>query len=506
VFAALVVLKLGALLMLGESGPVGRNSDVNVYLEMAWNSWSEGFPGSRVTGSYPPVYPLAIAPTFGLPTNALRFDAIYLLHGLWFALACGLWVPVLRERLGPVAGWTVAGAAQLGGAALLSGYNPQSEALYGPLLVALGGVLAATPTAGRWVAAGALAGLAVGTRRMGLAAAVGVVAAGFGDRRALWALPGFMLGCLPEVVVSRFGAGVSAYSGNPAEAHLQWGAKALTSPAGAWLLLRTLARHAGYSLAMTFGAPLLLALVWRERVARFALAAWAATVGMASLHIVRYRLRTGQPGWDLYPRYLDPLEAVLLLAAIAVGLRGRLPRWLAATGLAVVVLSAPIARTRGGRLMAAGWGGEDVAMWLWPAIFAAAVLVAGALATRGRLRWNTLLAGSLLVSVGLSAPSFGTRFVMPLPAPPRVILEAPVAGAVDRPLLILVARPGPYGRRYLRPAFRSDHRPRFIAPADLAAAVAEQPTAFVLQHRKDPQPRGLRLVAKRGTWWVWVRD
>ena len=77
-FVVAVLAHLGFALGVGQSAPAGRYQDVNVYLELAQNLWHEGFFGSRVNNRpYPPGYPMAIAPTFALGSNAARFVKIW---------------------------------------------------------------------------------------------------------------------------------------------------------------------------------------------------------------------------------------------------------------------------------------------------------------------------------------------------------------------------------------------------------------------------------------------
>ena len=171
-FALAVVAHVGLMVWLGNPWPGGLKSDGNVYLELAQNLWFHGEYGSRVAVTYPPLYPMMIAPTFAIAGNTARFAAIYALHALWIAGASLLLWPMLRDALGGRRAWLVLAGAQLLGGATIACFHPQTETLFTALLIAATGLTYLAfkaPSPGRWFALGLACGLALATRRMALA-------------------------------------------------------------------------------------------------------------------------------------------------------------------------------------------------------------------------------------------------------------------------------------------------------------------------------------------------
>jgi len=549
-FALAVVAHVALMVWLGNPWPGGLKSDGNVYLELASNLWRHGEYGTRVSVTYPPLYPMLIAPTFAIASNTARFAVIYALHALWLAAGSLLLWPMLRDALGNRQAWFALAAAQLLGGATIAAFHPQTETLFAALLTAATGLVylcwkRSTPW--RWLALGLVCGLALSTRRMALALPLALALllaleawSARGGQRSLPWLPavfigvGFALGLTPELVGSLLqGELIQPYDSDPVTGHLKAGAKAFAGPLRLLELVRVFGRHLAYLCVIGFGAPAIIVAALRarawsdERVPQLGAAALflalsaLALVGMTTLHIVRYTFRGGiGTGWDLYPRYMDPLEIALVLVGLAAGtwlLRERglavaVPRvryrtvlpW-AATFAVLVIISGPLYRSRGGRLPSVealdGWGFGPAAPWLFPLLTLIVLAAAVAWWSKGRWAsvWTVVLAGVL--SWGISTHSAIFRATANCAGVSPAIYETiPLQQAGPRaPVAVMVGQPGPNSRHYYEPAFRSDHPVDFIAPDEVQAWANEHPDGFVLVWSRDRAPK-LKVVARASGW------
>ena len=68
-FVVAVVAHLVAVVTLGKAAPGGLRADVNVYLELASNLWEHGEYGTRVSVTYPPLFPMLVAPFFAIESK-----------------------------------------------------------------------------------------------------------------------------------------------------------------------------------------------------------------------------------------------------------------------------------------------------------------------------------------------------------------------------------------------------------------------------------------------------
>jgi hypothetical protein len=545
-FLLAVSLRVVWVLVLGKPWPSGPRADENVYLELAQNLWLTGTYGTRVSVTYPALYPMLIAPLFAMADNARRFYVIYALHGVGLGVASlSLW-PLLRDHLGRARAWYTLAAAQLLAGTTIHAFHAQSESLFAVLFTAAVGVAYLAwkrPSAVRWVALGLLCGLAVSTRRMALVLPLTlgllllhdlVAAVREGTRlpwrRAVALAIGFGFGLLPEVAgAALHGEMLQPYGESSALSHLKAGGGALRLAVTA----QTAGRHIAYLCAVTLGMPLILALVALDpglrrpearplaRTVGFVGYAALGMVGLTSLHIVRYTFKVGfDRAWHLYPRYVDPLD----LAVVAVGVAGA--AWLLTHGrfsgadarqrlLALVpwsivavgltLAAGPLLRSRGGRLpsmkILQGIGLGPVAPW----VFAAFCLLVIGLALwwwrSGRTATVTTVVLASLLSWTVSTHSVYSRALAPSKRDPTpAILRTPPLEQDPRaPVAVMVGEVGAYSRKYYEPAFRSDHPVWFIAPGEAVSWVDEHPGGLVLVLQGDVAPP-LRRVARAGGW------
>jgi len=550
VFALCVAGHALLLLLLAYPFPQGKYADEHVYLEMADNLWHEHAYGSRVSGSYPPGYPMLIAPAFAIDRNAPRYTAIRVVHVGVFAAASLTLLPAFGHWFGRRRRWLLLGGLQLLGGVVHYGKTTQTEPLFTALLVAVLGLAWSAwhrPSAGRWVAVGAMCGLAVATRRTALVlpvsfallAAVDVVGGWRKGRSpnptsALGWLVGFAVGLVPEMIAMGMSEGaIDPYKGKTAGSHLQAGTAAFESRANLWLATQTTARHLAWLAWSTAGAPLLLvgALCRRDRPPRadarsaaLVLLVGLGLTAMTVLHMIRYRF--GRPeveGWDLYPRYVDPVEPLLVAAALIIcgwlireGVRFGAGRALAlgAAGWALLAVAGKFERTRGGRLPRLELRAElplPDALVPWLFLLVGAVVLGGwtLLAARDRLRVGHVLLGAIAISWLVSAHHPWLRVTDPkeLDPPPVLELHALVQSPSAPLAVVVVQETGwqrrKYKRRYYAPAFKSDHRVHFIKRGEELAWVREHPTGFVITLARDPQPRTLHRRGRGGRWIVW---
>ncbi|MEE2827729.1 MAG: hypothetical protein VX498_00955 [Myxococcota bacterium] len=520
------------LVRLGRPWPGGPRADSNIYLELAMNLWRDHQFGSRVAIDYPPVYPMFIAPVFAVASNAARFACIYTLHGLVLGLASLTLFPALSASLGERRGWIVLSLIQFLGAVTFLGYSSQSEPLFAAILLAATGLAWLTwnrPSAARWLGLGFLCGLAVCTRRSGLVLPVALALLWSADlvsalrsgragpwRAGLLLCAGGLVGLLPEgLVVWLGGEMIDTYGGNPVKGHL----KAAVDSAGSLKDfangLAITGRHVGYVVTVTFGAPLAIALLLlpRRRAAPlalrraggFILLVAGGLIAMTSLHILRDHLK-GLVDWDLYPRYLDPLEPSLVVLALlsvawlveqgefAAPLRRRF-LWAGSAALGVLgwlALSGPIERARGGHYPDL----DRLESWGLPARLApyfllglATVLVLWWLLIwlRGRRMVWSVLAMTLVASWALGASSGWQRLLhSPSERLPEVLKADALRERPRAPLAVVVHRSGFAGRGYYLPAFRSDHPVWFVRPGpETRTWIEENPGGYVLVRAGD---------------------
>jgi hypothetical protein len=290
--------------------------------------------------------------------------------------------------------------------------------------------------------------------------------------------------------------------------------------------------HLAWTLLATAGAPLLIAVGvlgrkedrWRWGPAgdpaalalgAFAVLAWLGMTTLSVLHVARYQFGGHKhPGWDLYPRYVDPAEPILIVGALVVvaGLASvdRRRTWTVAVVAALVVaaVSWPLDTVRGARL-------PDAAQWrkwglggLAPAMLAAPMLLlvlaqGWAFVTRRTATWGLvlMLAGgwclSLKSPLARARPSSWT--------PPAVLAAPPIADDPEAPLAVYVRRKSNFRRYYYEPAFRSDHPVDWLRGSEeLQGWLAEHPDGFVLTHTKDKAIK-LPVLARAGRWRIHQR-
>jgi len=438
-FAAAVLAHIVLLEVLGPSSVLTPKLDANVYLELAQNLWREG---RFVTGSgkvYPPGYPLLLSPLFAIESNGFRFALIYALHGL--LLAGGAWTlrPLVRDLAGERLSWIAIASAQLLAGTTVHALHPRTETLFTALVmvsVALVYRLARAPDRRGALALGVVVGFMLATRRTGLAfaaAAAVMFALRFAAARprgrlreeaslALAAALGGLLGFSPELLVTLMEGPVKAYSEGVLGSHLGAGLDALGSGKARIIIAASAAQHLSYYALSSLGLAILVpaALLSRPEarpdlppgVAQTTLYTGLGALFLAALstlHVVRYWLRRDlEVGYDLYPRYLDPLEPVWLLLGFGLAcavmrggrLRGALGGIVATLGL--VVIAGEVVRPRGFRLP---WPNLVRDRLHWPfdpnwyfTVQCVVVLVLfGLLLVRGRLGrwWVPLLAVAL---------------------------------------------------------------------------------------------------------------
>ena len=544
VFVAAVVVHAVLLVWLGNPWPGGRYADENVYQELASNLWFDGSYGTRVSVTYPPLYPAVIAPSFAIGSNVARYAAIRLLHALLLGLASLALLPAFRQALGRDRAWLGLAGLQLLGGVVHYGKTTQTEALFTALLVAVLGLAWsawAKPSGPRWGAVGLLCGLALCTRRtalvlpaaFGLLALVDVVQARCMGRKAewrsgvAWAL-GFAVGLLPEAVASSIAGGaIDPYGGPTAGRHLQAGFQAFASPANLSLAAQYSIRHVGWLAWSTAGAPLLLlaALLHRRRPPRaearaagLALLIGGGLAAMTVLHMLRFNFkRPTHPGWDLYPRYVDPSEPLLVAAAVLVAawlvasrerIGARLASGLGLGSAALLLVVGSMDRVRGGRLpkveLLDAVMPAAVSPWAFALTGAAVLLLWSAVASRRALRPAGVLAAALVVSWLVSLHHPVLKLGDPADDPSHRVLRLNALQQEPRaPLGVLVPQPGHDSRKYYEPAFRSDHVVRWLRPEEVVPWARSHPEGFVLIRGKDEAPAGLERLGRAQQWRVY---
>lgn len=552
-FAAAVIGHCVVLNILGFPSPGGPTADANVYLELALNLWQEGTYGTKVAITYPPLYPMVLAPTFAIGSNALQFATIYTLHGLFLALGTLTWLPMLTHHLGRERAWLALALVQFAGGATLHGYNAQTEPLFTALLTGAVGLAWSAwqrPRWWLWPLIGLLAGLAVCTRKMGLVLPMALtllIAADawswvrgrgpFPGGRAVLIGLGLAVGLIPDQVADALhGATVQPYGEGAAKSHLNAGLRAAKSWNTAFLMTQIGLRHLAYLAAATLGAPLVIgAALSRFGQPRPSLAlnrtlqlvTWvtAGSIAMTTLHMTRYWLRPGRTGWDLYPRYVDPVEPALLLLGLvaatwlfanrpATSWRLRLLPTIPWLGLAALgfILSGPLDRTRGGRLLRTPLlakrlnglvdGLGDVAPFLFIIVGALLLVLWAWRQARGRTALLTHLALAIAISWAISYHSPLSR-LLDTPRTPAIVQATSLQAAPRADLAVVVQRPGASSRKYYEPAFRSDHTVWFITKRDIKAWTKEHPTGYVLYLKGDPELTGLELRQRSAEWLIY---
>jgi len=544
-FLLAVSLRVVWVLVLGKPWPSGLRADCNVYLELAQNLWLTGTYGTRVSVTYPALYPMVIAPLFGMADNVRRFYVIYALHGVMLgAASLTLW-PMLREHLGRARAWYALAAAQLLAGTTIHAFHAQSESLFAALFTAAVGVAYMAyqrPSGLRWIALGLLCGLAVSTRRMalvlpltlGLLLAHDLVASlregsRLPWRRTLALAAGFAVGLIPEAVgAALHGEMLQPYGESSAMSHLKAGGGALRLAVTA----QTAGRHIAYLCAITLGMPLILALAALDpalrrpearplsRALAFVGYAGLGMVALTSLHIVRYTFKVGfDRGWHLYPRYVDPLDLALVAVGLAAGAwlttRGRFSgadarrRLLAMVPWCIIaagttLAAGPLLRSRGGRLpsmkILEGIGLGPVAPWLFAAFCLLVIALALAFWRSGRTATVAAVLVASVLSWTVSAHSVYSRAIAPKTrdVAPAILRTPPLEADPRAPVAVLVGKVGAYSRKYYEPAFRSDHPVWFISRDEVAAWVDEHPDGLVLVAQGDAPPPLKRVARARG--------
>jgi len=511
-----VLLHVLFAVALGQPAPAGRFQDVNVYLELAHGLWSDGAYVSLVNQRpYPPGYPLLLAPTFAIASNAARFAVVYALHAVLLGAASLLLLPMLSAALGRTRAWWSLILLQGMAGASFTLLHAQSEALYTPLLVALtGAVYLAWRRPGlRWaLLAGVLAGLTLSTRRLGVVAPLGLLLVlahdlvadsrrgqPIGWARALCILLGMALGLAPDGLAALLqGEVVNAYP-KYGSTYAEAGGAALVSLANAKYAVSTAANQLAYFVLITLGAPVAMAAFlwarWRplgsaedaraatdqhllatQRAAQWVGYAALGSAALTALHIVRHVFKAGsKEGFSTYPRYLDPLEIPLVvmgvLAAAALSapeLRNRahsIVARFALLALGLAALAGPWYRTRAGRLLPlrrfTQWGMEPLGLAFFLLVSVAVLGLFWWLWRAGRAGTWVGVAAAVLASWVISAHvpiGWGLRGIKP--HPPAPLLRAPaIAADPSSPLCVVVDW---RSRHYYELAFRSDHEAFFV--------------------------------------------
>jgi hypothetical protein len=540
------------VLSVSVSQPAGTNQDVNVYLEQAMNLWRDGvFDTYVTTRQYPYGYPLVLAPTFALASNAARFVTTYSLHVLLFALASLTLLPMLRESLGRNSAWLAVCAAQFLFGATSFSLHLQSEALFTAVLVAVFGVCwwaFHRPSGRRFLLLGFLAGYCATTRRIGVVVPVALLMVLAADlwtvprelrRKQLkcgaWGLVGIGIGFFPDYLALFFREDALRSYPNYAATYAETGVRSVVSLSRAWITLQTLARQFAYLALITFAAPAVLcafllsrgeacrspeALPLRRTAALLGLVA-LGTATLSTLHIVRHVFNKSlASGYSVYPRYLDTLELPLIAVAVAAGVwmkrdpSGSGDRWrsvplcLAATAL-LGALAGPWYRTRAGRLPSAAvlemWGLGPISVSFLALALLAVTLLALAWWRSGR--YGTV--GTVLVAVllswtlSLATPiAWATRGFQGHP-PARILSHEQVNAVPDAPLCVPVGRRG--SRRYYELAFRSDHPVFFVRPAHVLRCAKQHPDGWVIARKRDRWRPPFRPKAEASDlrWYGW---
>lgn len=553
IFAAAVLAHIAVLVRLGFASPGSYGADANVYLELALNLWRDGTYGTRVAITYPPLYPMLLAPTFAIASNAAQFAVIYALHGVLLALGTLACLPMLSHHLGRERAWLALALAQFAGGASLHGYNTQTEPLFTALLVGTVGLSWAAWSRPRWwlwLLLGLLAGLAACTRKMGLviplslAVLVGHDAWAWvrgrgtlpGGRAALVAI-GLAIGLTPDLIADQLhGAAVQPYGSGAAESHLRAGLRAMTGVSTLFLMVRIGLRHVSYLCAATLGAPIVIAAAlarWGQprlplpAARAMQLLTWitAGSVGLTTLHLTRYWLRPQQTGWDLYPRYVDPVEPALLLLGVVAAAwllanrpaghwRARLLPVVPWLGIAVIgfVAGGPLERTRGGRILRTpelsrrlnrlSEGLGEIAPWLFLAGGLCLLLIWAWRHGHGRTGGLGHLALAIVVSWAISFHSPLSRLTFE-PKLPRVLRASSLVESPRADLAIVVSRPGAASRQYYEPAFRTDHKVWFIRRDEIAAWSQDHPAGYLLWLKGDPKLTGLEVRQRTRQWLIY---
>ncbi len=199
---------------------VGYDDAIYTLLARAW-SQGEGYrltylPGALPGIKYPPIYPLSLIPFWSLAgSQEAALHAMKLANGLYIGVAAGLFAFILAD-LG-ILSVQLAGAVALfgfaSGSMMLVSTSLLSEPLYLVLLCAAlwqADSLGDNASRRHVLAAGALAGIVVLTRTVGIALPVAVVIGiwrRFGRKRALYAAAAAALVIAPWAIFGIHGAG-----------------------------------------------------------------------------------------------------------------------------------------------------------------------------------------------------------------------------------------------------------------------------------------------------------
>jgi len=540
-FAAAVAAHILLLEWLGPSAVLTPKLDANVYLDLARSLWVEGKYESAVGKVYPPGYPMLIAPVFAVASNSLRFALIYALHGLLIGAGSLTLFPALREHLGARGAWIALSAAQGLAGVTIHSIHPRSEALFTALCLAAAGAawrLGRRSDPGSALLLGLLCGLSLATRRTGIvliAALVVVFVARALARRsgglrtdailAAAAALGVAVGLVPEAVATALhGDALKSYSDGVLGSHLGAGPRALASPRGTAIALDVGATHLVYYVTSTLGMPLILftalgARRIRDRLdaatlhlAGFTLLATLGLAAASSLHVIRYWLRRDlEAGYDLYPRYLDPMEPGLILVGFALAgatlagtAKDRLRRYAPALAVTSTLLAAvkTMEFPRGYRLPWPRQISPHVAAeWLFSAEALAVLIVFVALVASGWLQRYRTLVLALLVGWLLST-HLVENWIQSGPARPKMplVLQLDVVKADPTRTLALVPQKAGRQATYLL-SWKTDHDVWIISRDEVEDWVDDHPDGLVLGVQEMPLP--LPVVERYKRWVVY---
>lgn len=537
--------------------PVHPRLDVNLYLESALHLWRDGTFGSQVALSYPPLTPLFFAPAFAIDDHQARLVVLGLMQVLVLALASLALLPLLTEALGRRRAWFALAGAQLLAGGTWHAIDARSESLFAALLLGVVGAVHAVathPTPIRVAMLAAAVVLSISCRRIGvvvpIASGVPLLALAWptlrreglgrpGGRLLVAAGVGALIGAAPEAWARTLQIEAATGYHNAAIGHLRplvsmWSGLDTITQAAAHLLRQPL-----YLVLAFGGAPLVLAatLVRQDPAHRPPPPAWAAGatalllgLGLAAvsgLHILRYAFARGMDSaFHLYPRYLDPAEAPMVLTALAAAAwacRRDAPRlgravlpW-AVAALVLIGTTGAVHRPRGyrivwqGDLMPGLWVAEHYP-WLWPLGVTAVVLAATLLFARRQMGRPAavLLAVVAGWSMSFHLPDLLYTRVSAPPELSPLVDQGALAEAPNATLGVVLDRTPPVRRDLLAPAFRSNHDVHWVRPDQLEVWRGEHPDALLLtwsparEHPVAPAP-DVSAVQVTANWTVWRR-
>jgi hypothetical protein len=495
-----------------------------------------------------------------MASNESRFAAIFTIHGLLLGLATLSLFPMLRSAMGARRAWLSLVAAQFLAGAGFHALAARTECLF-TALICFG--IAATwwafqrPGGLRWGVLGLVCGLAVGCRRTGMVmpVAVGIVLVveawrGTGSIaeamrrtfvRGVFVAAGFAAGMLPELLASMLhGGSIQTYHEGVVGSHLSPLTRMWGSAGKIWLAVQTALRQPLYGVMAFVGAPLVIAAILArgrdlERpptplaaASGFALLVTLGLAAMSTLHILRYAY--GNPlrePFHLYPRYLDPAESGVILAAVALaawlfdGSRSRetlqrarstLVRWI--LPLAILTWISGFAwRFRGGRIPSLRYFHDaPIHPWYHVMFMGSVLLMLVALMAWWSLgkygtAWTVVGAVVLGWALSLHAIVKPARWDGSPPRVPPILQSEVLTNAMRAPIAVPVRRRAYAPRELYKPAFRSDHPVYWPKLRDLGKWLDDHPEGFVLTRTREREPGHrlrLELVGATKRWRLWA--